>query len=127
WNGRGVGTVEVRETGDGVMTFHELGAWRPEGGERDIRFSNVYRWTLAENLLRLEHFRFGEANSVHLFDLAQAGEREWRPASPELCRDDCYSAALLVRDEGIVLRGSIEGPRKRETIEYLYCWQEAAS
>lgn len=121
-NGRGVGTVEVREAGDGAMTFHEQGSWRPEGGERDIRFSNVYRWTLAGDLLRLEHLRFGEASPVHLFDLAQAGEREWRPASPHLCREDCYSAMLFVGDDGITLRWSIDGPRKRETIEYHYGW-----
>src|SRR4051794_9243853 len=50
WNGRGSGTVEVREAGDGMMTFHEQGSWRLEGGERDICFHNVYRWTWAGNL-----------------------------------------------------------------------------
>jgi hypothetical protein len=40
WNGRGSGTLEVRETEDGVLTFSEQGTWRPEGGERGIRFSN---------------------------------------------------------------------------------------
>ena len=29
WNGRGVGAVVVRETGDGLMTWHEQGTWRP--------------------------------------------------------------------------------------------------
>jgi hypothetical protein len=120
WDGRGAGTVEVKEPGDGVLTFHEQGSWRPEGGERDILFTNVSRWTLADDLLRLEHLRFGEANPVHLFDLAQAGEREWRPASPHFCREDCYSAVLFVGDDGITLRWSIDGPRKRETIEYEY-------
>jgi hypothetical protein len=127
WNGRGVGTVEVREVAGGVMTWHEQGTWRPEGGGQDVRFYNVYRWTLSGELLRLEHLRLGEDNPVHLLDLAQAGEREWRPASPHLCRDDCYSAVLLVRDDGIALRWTIDGPRKRETIEYLYRWQEAES
>jgi hypothetical protein len=120
WNGTGSGTVEVREAGDGGMTFHEQGLWRPEGGGRDIRFHNVYRWTLASGLLRLEHLRFGDDHPVYLFDLAQAGEREWRSVSPHLCREDCYAAVLLLRDDDIVLRWSIEGPRKRETIEYDY-------
>jgi hypothetical protein len=44
-----------------------------------------------------------------------------------LCRDDCYAAVLLVRDDGIVLRWSIDGPRKQEMIEYVYSWQDAAS
>ena len=120
WNGTGVGTAEVREAGDGAMTFHEQGFWRPEGGERDIRFRNVYRWTPVGDLLRLEHLRFGADRPVFLFDLAHAGEGEWRSASPHLCRDDCYAAVLLVRDEGIVLRWSIDGPRKKESIEYTY-------
>jgi hypothetical protein len=120
WNGRGVGTVEVRESADAAMTFQEQGDWRPEGGERVIRFNNVYRWTRAGGLLRLEHLRFGADNPVYLFDLTQTGEREWRSASPHLCREDCYAAVLLVRDDGIVLRWSIDGPRKQEVIEYLY-------
>jgi hypothetical protein len=120
WNGNGNGTVEVREVGDRVMTWHEEGLWRPVNGERNIRFTNVYRWTLADDLLRLEHLRLGAANPVYLLDLTQCGDREWRPVSPHLCRDDCYSTVLLVRDDCIVLRWLIDGPRKQGTIEYTY-------
>jgi hypothetical protein len=120
WNGRGSGTVEVRKAGEVVLMFHEQGTWRPENSEREIRFHNVYRWTLMGDRLRLEHLRFGEANPVFVFDLARFDEGEWRSASPHLCREDCYSAVLLVRDIGFVLRWSIDGPRKQETIEYLY-------
>jgi hypothetical protein len=120
WNGKGSGTVEVASVAAGVITFSESGTWQPNGSEREIRFSNVYRWTLADDVLRLEHLRFGEANPVHLLDLTGAGEREWRPASPHLCRADCYSAVLTLRDDAVHLRWSIDGPRKRETIEYLY-------
>lgn len=119
WNGNGSGTVEVREAGDEEMTFHEQGTWRPEGG-RNLRFHNVYRWTQASDLLRLEHLRFGENHAVYLFDLAPVGDWEWRSVSPHLCREDCYAAVLLVRDGSIVLRWSIDGPRKQETIEYEY-------
>jgi hypothetical protein len=120
WNGRGVGTVEVCEDRDGVMTFQEQGKWRPTGCERDFRFHNVYRWTRVGEFLRLEHLRFGADNPVLLFDLTRAGDREWRSASPHLCRDDCYAAVLLLREDGIVLRWSIDGPRKQECIEYTY-------
>jgi hypothetical protein len=123
WNGRGVGTVEVRPGGDGVITFAEQGTWLPDGREQEIRFRNVYRWTRAGDLLRLEHLRFGDDNPVYLFDLTQAGELEWQPASPHLCREDCYSAVLLVREDDLLLRWSIAGPRKSETIEYVYSWQ----
>lgn len=118
WNGNGKGAVEVCQAGAGVMTFHEQGLWRPEGGERDIRFRNVYRWTVHGETLRLEHLRFGDAHPVYLFDLA--GDREWRSVAPHLCGEDCYAAALLVRGDNIVLRWSVDGPRKQEVIEYLY-------
>ena len=126
WNGRGVGTVDVREAGDGVVIWHEQGTWRGDDG-RESRFGNVYRWKLAGDLLRLEHLRQGEANPVHLLDLAQAGEREWRPVCPHQCRDDRYSAVLVVHDDRILLRWEVTGPRKRESIEYVYSWQDAAS
>ncbi len=80
----------------------------------------MYRWTRVGDLPRLEHHRFGADNPVNLFDLALTGEREWRSISPHLCGEDCYSAVLLVGDEEIVLRWSVEGPRKREAIEYHY-------
>jgi hypothetical protein len=120
WNGKGVGTVEVRETGDGTMTFHEHGAWRNENHEGDIPFTNVYRWKLIGDLLRLEHLRFGADHPVYLFDLAQASDREWRSVSPHICRDDCYAATLIVSEGAIVLRWSIDGPRKLANIEYTY-------
>jgi hypothetical protein len=120
WNGRGVGSVEVHEAANAVLLFHERGTWRPEGREQDIRFSNVFRWTVCGGTIRLEHLRFGEDSPVYLFDLAPGGDREWRSVSPHLCSEDCYAAVLLIRDDGIVLRWSIDGPQKRASIEYLY-------
>jgi hypothetical protein len=120
WNGRGSGTVAVETTGE-VLVFSEQGTWRPEGG-RDIRFSNVFRWTKGERRLRMEHLRFGIDHPVYLFDLEPAGEREWRSASPHVCSEDCYAAEMQVGEGSIVLRWSVNGPRKREEIEYVYSW-----
>jgi hypothetical protein len=64
--------------------------------------------------------RQGEANPVHLLDLVRSGEREWGPVCPHQCRDDRYSAVLLIHDDCILLRWEVTGPRKRETIEYEY-------
>ena len=61
----------------------------------------------------------------HPWDPVQADDRQWRSASPHLCRQDHYAAVLLVRDDGVVLQWSIDGPRKRESIEYAYSSQEA--
>jgi len=126
WNGTGVGTVEARQVKDGVLTFTESGVWHPEVG-RETRFTNVFRWTVAGDVVRLEHLRFGEDHPVFLFDLVPAGEREWRSASPHLCSEDCYAAVLTVRDDGIGLRWTIDGPRKQETIEYVYSFEGTAT
>src|SRR5262245_24697285 len=83
WNGQGSGTVVVQLAGDKAITFTESGSWQPEGG-RELRFRNVYRWTLVGDLLRLEHLRFGEDRPVYLFDLEPAGERQWRSVAPHL-------------------------------------------
>jgi hypothetical protein len=127
WNGRGFGTVDVRLSDDGVMTFTEQGTWQPRDSVRALRFRNLYRWTLAGDVLRLEHLRFGVDNPVYLFDLAQVAEQEWRSVSPHLCREDCYTAVLTVGADGINLRWTIAGPRKREVIEYAYIGQQPAT
>ena len=122
-NGVGYGTVVVDEIDNETMTFTESGSWSHEGTGREIRFSNVYRWTLADDVLRLEHLRQGVDHPVYLFDLVQSSEREWQAASPHMCREDCYSATLVIHDDNIHLRWTIDGPRKRETIEYIYMGQ----
>lgn len=126
WNGTGRGTVVVRRAGEGTLLFTESGVWRPEGG-RDTRFGNVFRWTTVGERLRLEHLRFGEGHPVYLFDLAPSGGREWRSVSPHLCGEDCYAATALVLDDSIILRWSINGPRKQEEIEYTYTLEGTAS
>jgi hypothetical protein len=124
-NGAGSGTVLVERTAAGTMTFTESGVWRSEGG-RDLRFANVFRWSVAGKAIRLEHLRFGADRPVYLFDLAPAGEREWRCVTPHQCREDCYAAVLIVCDDHIVLRWSIDGPRKQEMIEYTYSQGDVA-
>jgi hypothetical protein len=119
WNGEGRGSVSVEQGGEASVTFEESGVWTPEvGGE--IRFRNVFRWSKAGAALRLEHLRFGEGHAVYLFDLVPVSEREWVSASPHLCRADHYAAALAVRDDDLLLRWSVTGPEKQETIEYTY-------
>lgn len=119
WNGCGVGTVVVSGAGDGGMTFHEAGTWRPDAGG-EIRFRNVYRWTVLGDRVRLEHLRFGADHPVYLFDLVPGDDGAWRSDSAHVCGEDCYSAGLWVEDGEVVLRWAIDGPRKRERIEYRY-------
>jgi Family of unknown function (DUF6314) len=121
WNGRGNGDVVVKSVGEGAVTFEESGLWRQEGG-REHHFSNVYRWSRRGDLLRLEHLRFGENRPVFLFDLAPTGPADWRSVSPHVCSEDCYAATLRVGDGCLVLAWAIDGPHKREDIEYVYSW-----
>jgi Family of unknown function (DUF6314) len=121
WNGQGRGIVETATTTAGAVTFGESGVWRSVDGN-ESRFRNTFRWSVIDNLVRLEHLRFGEGNPVHLFDLAQVGEQEWKSASPHLCRDDCYAAVLLILEDCIEVRWSIDGPKKQQAIEYVYRW-----
>jgi hypothetical protein len=119
WNGKGIGSVIAETTSVGAITFSESGFWTPEMG-RETRFHNVFRWSKVGDTLRLEHLRFGEENPVFLFNLAAAGEREWRSVSPHLCSEDCYAAVMQVLDEQIILQWQVTGPRKQEAIDYIY-------
>ena len=82
WNGSGVGTVEVRDAGDAAVTFREHGTWQPDGGERQLRFTNAYRWTLAGDLVRLEHLQFGEATPLSCSTWPEPATRSGVPYRP---------------------------------------------
>jgi len=119
WDGVGSGTVAVSHPTSDVLVFTESGYWQPSG-RRDIRFSNVFRWTLLTESLRLEHLRFGPEQPVFLFDLAQGADGVWREISPHACGEDCYSGSLSIQEREIVVHWTIKGPRKNESIRYRY-------
>jgi hypothetical protein len=119
WSGLGSGSVKVTPAPPNALVFEESGRWVQNGG-REIRFTNVYRWTLLSDRIRLEHLRFGLSNPVFLFELAPNDEGTWRDIKPHLCRDDCYSATLSMTAGQLFLRWSINGPRHDETIDYIY-------
>jgi len=68
WTGSGTGTVRVARPSHSILVFTESGTWSPGGGG-PLNFTNVYRWTLLGDSLRLEHLRFGPEDPVYLFDL----------------------------------------------------------
>ena len=120
WNGRGIGEVEVELPEPNVIVFHESGIWNPTQG-RELRFHNVYRWSSAgDQVVRLEHLRFGPDRPVHLFDLVSESEQVWSSINSHLCGEDAYSAWLRRNEGGILLRWSVGGPRKQEHIDYTY-------
>lgn len=120
WQGEGVGSVVVENPSDTVTIFSESGRWHPAVGP-ETNFSNVYRWTIVgDDLLRLEHLRFGSSHPVYLFDLVPTANGAWLSGNPHICRDDCYAAVLRLHDGGIWLQWSISGPEKDESIAYEY-------
>ena len=124
WNGVAVGTVAVGRPRDDVLIFTESGAWTAVGSAKPIAFNNVFRWTRFAEHLRLEHLRHGVDRPVFLFDLAATDDGNWREARPHLCGDDVYRATLLLADTpantGVDLAWTIDGPKKREAIDYAY-------
>ena len=118
WGGVGAGLVEVSEPAD-TMVFTESGSWRQDGGQ-EIRFSNVFRWSLVEGGLRLDHLRFGANNPVFLFEMAADADGIWREISPHPCRDDCYRASMRLGNEQIFVNWLVRGPKRNEIIEYIY-------
>lgn len=119
WNGVGEGTVVVVELADDVIVFEETGTWQSQTGTQ-MQFNNTFRWSKLENAIRLEHLRFGPDQPVFLFDLAPDESDVWRDISPHQCREDCYSATLTTDGKMLTVAWSIQGPRKNETIRYVY-------
>ena len=119
WSGTGSGHVEVSSPAEGVLVFHESGSWTQNGG-RELRFSNVYRWSLGENSIALEHLRFGVDKPVWLLQLMPDEDGLWREDVPHPCRDDCYSATMRSAGEMVFLEWQVNGPKKDETISYSY-------
>ena len=119
WSGAGTGIVEISRPESEILIFRESGQWQQDGG-REIRFSNVFRWSKLENRVRLEHLRFGPTQPVFLFDLAPDESGVWRDIAPHLCRDDNYSAVLQVQNKKISLNWSVQGPTRDENIDYIY-------
>ena len=69
WKGSGDGIVDVSRPAADVLVYAESGTWSLDNAKQ-LSFTNVYRWTLLTESLKLEHLRFGPENPVYLFDLS---------------------------------------------------------
>lgn len=119
WRGVGNGIVDVYDATPDTLLFKEVGLWRQSGG-RELRFTNIFRWSRGENHLRLDHLRQGLTRPIFLFDLAPDAQGVWRETAPHPCRADFYSAMLRLEGDQIRVNWRITGPRKDEVIEYVY-------
>lgn len=121
WSGTGSGGVTVLEPAEGVIVFEEAGRWRSLA-QVERRFRNVFRWSVVGAHLRLEHLRFGTTRPVFLFDLCPQSSGEWREISPHQCGKDRYTACLRLVGDQVQVSWQIQGPRKQESIDYVYWW-----
>lgn len=119
WSGTGSGTVCVSEPAPDVLVLEESGTWQPNGGKH-LRFTNVFRWTLLQDRLRLEHLRFGPNHSVYLFDMTPDAEGVWREVEGHICNKDCYHATLQFGVEQIQVGWRILGQNRDDVISYVY-------
>lgn len=83
WAGVGAGDVSVSHVSRDVLVYSESGKWTMETGQ-ELAFSNVYRWTLLDQALRLEHLRFGDTDPVYLFDLGFVDQLRMKSVAPHV-------------------------------------------
>jgi hypothetical protein len=73
-----------------------------------------------ENLITLEHLRFGKERPVFLFHLAETAENTLESVSSYVCKADTYLGQVRCSDHYIKLNWRITGPSKNEEIDYVY-------
>lgn len=119
--GFGEGKVEREDDEDRVLIFHEKGSWSSPDG-RAFVFRNVFRWTLArvDEMLTLEHLRFGKENPVFLYHLVPTGPYVLESLHAHLCGQDTYFGRLRLEGEALRLTWRIIGPKKNEEVQYVY-------
>ena len=122
WNGRGRGTVCVKEEDSQTLIFHEKGSWQSKQGTAEVGFSNAFRWRLdrREALLSLEHLRMGVDHPVFLFHLIPSGKQLLSSVHPHLCAGDSYFGHIRLQKDGFLFHWRAIGPNKNEEISYHY-------
>lgn len=119
--GTGTGQVKVRKINDHTVIFEEKGTWISKE-QQEFKFTNVFKWTFEpiQNVITLEHLRFGEKNPVFLFHLAQVDEHTLQSVSSYVCKEDTYLGQVRCDGSSISLNWRILGPKKNDEINYIY-------
>lgn len=120
WRGNARVLVVLSEIDRGNLVFSESGEW--DSAEKPkIKFFNVYRWRRIQNdNLELAHLRNGADSPVHLLDFKQMAKTEWISEKPHVCREDLYAAVLLIEEDAVRLKWTIDGPNKQQIVECVY-------
>ena len=121
WNGFGQGKVETTFDQNNNLIFSETGKWNTSTNHR-LGFTNVFRWSTdaSTNNIHLSHLRYGPDKAVYLFSLTNRDQKNWRVVAPHHCKDDVYTAKLVLMNDSLDLHWEVNGPNKQEFMHYQY-------
>ncbi|QHI68903.1 DUF6314 family protein [Tichowtungia aerotolerans] len=121
WKGFGSGTVDCDKSPE-LLYFKERGTFTLATGGRTVETQNEFIWQrLSSTRIKLSHSRFGRENPVTLFDLVyDPANDQWLSETAHVCGDDLYSGKAAWIDGAVHFSWSISGPRKQESLHYIY-------
>ena len=119
-SGVGSASVEVHSDGPNDLRFRERGEWRIGPEKKAIPFSNSWHWNRAAGQLTLAHERQGPDMPVQLLHFDLSSDSQLHCSQPHLCGDDTYDAVLEFTRDGLRITWTIDGPKKKDRIVYLY-------
>ena len=117
----GVAAVEVEAPSRSTLVFYEKGFWNLDKLLKTT-FTNTFRWSLhiEKDVISLEHLRYGDMNSVFLFDLKLCGDNSLNSCESHLCGQDTYSGNLVIGEKALYLHIRVIGPQKNQELRYKY-------
>ena len=115
----GIGEVDHATPDENSIILKERGCWDVDRGPR-ITFRNAYQWIVLENILSLARYGYDMSNPNQLVEFEVSERREWLNISPYICGSDTYYATLRWSEETLQLLWIVSGPKKDQTVEYLF-------
>ena len=115
----GFGKVLSSVLDTNTIVYSEEGLWINANGGR-IPFTNSYKWTTRDAVLKLARYSYERADFLHLVDFEICANSEWMNISPHYCGDDVYRARLSWSVQALQLSWEIKGPHKNHLMEYSY-------
>ncbi len=128
WQGEGQGLIKRRSSGEAAPSKPESGAIVETiergdyyvSADRKVPMHNQYLWQFEGDYIRLTHLRFGWDKPVFLFDIIENDQGELVTRQSHQCAADNYDASFVLCADSLVMQWRIQGPKKREVLDYIY-------
>ncbi|MDX2321255.1 MAG: DUF6314 family protein [Moritella sp.] len=128
WQGAGQGLIKRRTNMTSMSEDIESGAIVEtiERGDyyvskdRKVSMHNQYLWQFNGDHIRLTHLRFGWDKPVYLFDIIENEQGALVTRQSHQCAADNYDASFLLTPDSLEMQWRIQGPQKREVLDYIY-------